>query len=51
LKAIGFKWEIQTETSTNAFEKGFQETRRYKKQFGDPALPPNYVPRLKLDVS
>jgi superfamily II DNA or RNA helicase len=30
LEDIGFKWEIKAET----FEKGFQETLKYKKQFG-----------------
>jgi superfamily II DNA or RNA helicase len=38
LEEIGFKW-VPLE---DAFEKGFQETLRYKKQTGDPNAPQRY---------
>ncbi|OGL42749.1 MAG: hypothetical protein A2W05_02625 [Candidatus Schekmanbacteria bacterium RBG_16_38_10] len=37
-EAIGFKWTLMDE----AFEQGFQETLKYKEQFGDPYVPKNY---------
>ncbi|MBF8276855.1 MAG: helicase [Candidatus Brocadiaceae bacterium] len=35
LEEIGFKWNVLED----AFEKGFQETVKYKNQFGDPNAP------------
>jgi ferredoxin-thioredoxin reductase catalytic subunit len=39
LNAIGFIWDILAE----AFENGFYEPCRYKKQFGTPNAPSNYI--------
>jgi len=38
LKEIGFVWEV----FEDAFNKGFEETLRYKKQYGDANAPRNY---------
>ena len=40
LEEIGFKWNFNTENES--FEKGFNETLKYKEQFGDANAPPSY---------
>ena len=42
LEEIGFKWTILQERFEKAFKKGYQETLKYKKQFGDPNAPKDY---------
>jgi hypothetical protein len=40
LEEIGFKWNFNTENES--FEKGFNETLKYKEQFGDANASPSY---------
>lgn len=41
LNAIGFEWK-KTSKEEEAFEKGYQETLKYKEQFGSPNAPAKY---------
>jgi hypothetical protein len=42
LEEIGFKWEVKDEQREEQFEKGFQETLRYKNSTGNPNAPNGY---------
>jgi len=42
LEEIGFKWKIQAEQYEEQFEKGFQETLKYKNSTGNPNAPRKY---------
>jgi predicted helicase len=42
LENIGFQWYLYRYSGMDKFEEGYQETLRYKEQFGDANAPANY---------